>query len=137
MSDQLGSIFQEAFGLASEAIDDVMGECWTYQPMAKGDANGRSSQDPERAPASFTAVYLDPFARAGAGPERKPGLRPEHPGHASSRPVCDLALCRLPYAPRAGDRLVRRQTCMLYEVAEARPNGVGRAALDLNVLGKA
>lgn len=129
------SLFQDAFALASEGIDDTFGECWTYLPMVKADPNGRAAADPGRAIVTpVIAVYFGPYARAFSAETRKQGLKPERPGHASDRPVCDLALCRLPYHPRAGDRVLRLQTGHLYEIAEPRPNGVGRAALDLNLL---
>lgn len=132
------SLFQEAFALASEGIDDTFGECWTYLPMARADTNARATPDPDRAVVTpLIAVWFGPYARAFSAETRKQGLKPERPGHASSRPVCDLDLGRLPYAPVAGDRIVRLQTNQLYEIAERRPNGVGRAALDLNLLGSA
>lgn len=135
MTSPLGSVFQDNFALASEGIDDLYGEPWTYLPMAKDDPNGRRSPDPDRVVVScLTAVWIGPFARAFSAETRRQGVKPEHPGHASDRPVCDLALCRLPYRPRAGDRVVRLQTEQTYEIAEPRPNGMGRAALDLNLL---
>jgi hypothetical protein len=131
----MSSIFQEAFALASDGIDEVFGEWWVYMPMAKDSPNTRPSPDPLRNTKRVFAVYIDPFARAFSGPERKQGFKVEHPGHASDRPVCNIALCRLPYEPRDGDRVIREQTKLLYEIAERRPNGMGRAALDLNLLG--
>jgi hypothetical protein len=129
------SLFQDSFAVASEGIDEVFGECWSYQPMAKASPNGRPAPDSSRAVVdSFVAVYLGPYARASSGIIRRQGLGPERPGHASDRPVCDVTLCRLPYPPRACDRVTRLQTGDLYEIVEPRPNGVGRSALDLNLL---
>lgn len=136
MTTPVPSLFQDAFALASEGIDDTFGECWTYLPMVKADPNGRAVPDPDRAVVtSVIAVHFGPYARAFSAETRKQGLKPERPGHASSRPVFDIALCRLPYAPREGDRVVRLETGLLYHLAEPRPNGVGRAAIDLNLLG--
>lgn len=139
MTDPATSIFQEAFALASQdGIDGTFGELWTYLPMTRADPNGRGTPDPGRAVVNnLTAVYIGPFARAFSAETRKQGVRPEQPGHASDRPVCDLDLSRLPYRPRGGDRVVRLQTGLLYGVAEVRPAGVSRAALDLNLRGSA
>lgn len=130
-----GSLFAENFALASEGIDDVFGEAWQYQPMAKTDSNGRAVPDPSRAIVErLIAVYIAPYARAFSGVTKKQGVTPERPGHASDRPVCDLALWRLPYPPQNDDRLLRLKTGDLFKIAEPRPMGVGRSALDLNLL---
>lgn len=136
MSDFGSSLFEETFAVASEGIDDVFGEWWTYQPfaVAGGDVNGRPSPDPDRCEMTIFAIYQGPYARAFSNETRRQGLKPEKPGHASDRPVCDLALCRLPYAPRNGDQVVRLKTRDVFKVAEVRANGIGRAALDLNRL---
>lgn len=136
MSDYGASLFEESFAVASEGIDDVFGEAWLYQPfvVANGDVNGRPSPSPDGPERCIIAVYQGPYARAFSAETRKQGLKPEHPGHASNRPVCDLALCRLPYPPKNGDQVTRLKTGDIFKVAEVRPNGVGRAALDLNLL---
>jgi len=135
MSDFGASLFEESFAVASEGIDDVFGEAWQYLPMATPDVNSRAVADTIRAIVPcFIAVYQGAYARAFSAETRKQGLKPEHPGHASNRPVCDLALCRLPYLPKNGDHVVRLKTGDVFKIAEPRPNGVGRAALDLNLL---
>jgi hypothetical protein len=135
VSDFGASLFEETFDVASEGIDDVFGEAWQYVPMATPDVNGRAIADTSRAGVDcFIAVYQGPFARAFSNETRRQGLKPEHPGHASNRPVCDLTLCRLPYLPKNGDQVVRLKTGDVFKIAEVRPNGVGRAALDLNLL---
>jgi len=80
-------------------------------------------------------VYVGPFARAESRQARRHGVTPERPGHAASRPYLDLALANLPYAPRVGDRTTRLKDGKRYHVAEVRPDGTGRAQLDLNELG--
>ena len=135
MSGAPASLFEDSFAVASEGIDQVFGECWKYLPMAKPSPNARAAPDSSRIIVdSFIAVYLGPYARASSGIVQRQGLKPERPGHASDRPVCDVTLCRLPYPPQSGDRVVRLKTGDLYEIVEPRPNGIGRSALDLNLL---
>jgi hypothetical protein len=130
----MGTPFQDACAAASGAVDTVYGEPWVYMPMATGDANTRRSPDPERAIISIVAAFIDPYARAFSGPARKQGVRVEHPGHASSRPIIDIALAQLTYDPRRGDRVTRSTDGSLWQVAEVRPDGTGRAELELNRL---
>lgn len=133
----MGTPFQDACAAASNAVDTVYGEPWIYLPMAVDDPNGRHSPDPDRAITSITGVFLDPYARAFSGPARKQGVRAEHPGHASSRPVLDIALAQLAFTPAHGDRVKRCLDGSFWMVAEVRADGTGRAELDLNNVTKA
>jgi hypothetical protein len=96
--------------------------------------NARRTPDPNRAEKTVTGTYFGPFARALSGSARTQGVKPESPGHASARPVCDIDLAQLPYAPCNGGRILRLKTGVLYAISEMRPDGTGRADLDLNQL---
>lgn len=132
----MGSPFEDACQAASDAVDMVYGEPlpWIYQPMAADNPNSRRSPDPERAITPIVAAFIDPYARASSGPARKQGVRVEHPGHASSRPLISIALAQLPYEPRKNDRLTRGKDNSLWQIAEVRADGTGRAEIELNRL---
>jgi hypothetical protein len=130
----VSSIFQQACVANSAAQDAVYGEPWAYIPMAAAAPNDVPSADGSRAVTPITAGFFDLYARAFSGPARKQGVRPEKPGHASSRPVLDLDITQLPFAIVHGDRVRRISDNSLWVIAEARPDGNGRAELDLNLL---
>jgi hypothetical protein len=130
----MGTPFQDACAAASDAIDTVYGEPFVYLPMTAADPNARRTPDPNRATTPIVGFFFDPYARAASGPARRQGVKVEHPGHGSSRPVLDIALAQLPFAPRRGDRVQRLEDNSLWELAEPRPDGTGRAEIDLNHL---
>lgn len=126
------SLFQEAAAIASAAVDDVFGEEFLYQPMTADDVNARPSIDPNRAPLTIVAAFLDSYARAESGPARTQGVAAERPGHASSRPQVTFDRRALPYDVCKGDRLTRVDTGETFQVAEPRKSDGPRIALDLN-----
>jgi hypothetical protein len=129
------TIFQDALALASECFDEVFSENWIYQPfvVAAGDVNGRASPDPDRPQLPIIGIFVDPYARAMSAEARKQGVKPERPGHASSRPQLDLDVTQLPYRVKQGDRVLRCATGKLYHVAEPKfPSAGPRWQLDLN-----
>lgn len=132
----MGTPFEDACAAASNAVDAVYGKPWLYQPMRADDVNARKSPDPDRAAVSIVGTFIDPTARAFSGPSRHPGIKVEHPGHTTSRPVLDIALAQLPFRPTSGDRVQNLATMSWWEIAEVRPDGTGRAELDLNRLSK-
>ncbi len=149
----MGSLFQTAAAAASAAVDTVFGEPVLYQPMgvAADDVNARRAPDPSRPAMAIVAGFFDAYARAFSGPARSQGVKPEQPGHATSRPVLDIDFTQLPYEPHRGDRVVRQKqdakgnvldapgvfTGEVYEVAEPRPDKTGpRGELDLNLLSR-
>ncbi len=110
-------------------------EHFLYQPfcVAGGDVNGRPSPDPVRPELRVKGFYIEGYARAFSAEARKQGLKPEHPGHASSRPQLDLNIEQLRYPPRNGDHVVRIRTGVTYHVAEIKfPTAGPRCQLDLN-----
>jgi hypothetical protein len=136
---RVGTVFEHACAAASNAIDAAFGaEDFLYQPMGpSADPNDRPSPDANRAAVRIVPFLTSPYARAMSGTtaERSQGLKAEKPGHASARPVLDLALAQLPYLPRKGDRVRHISTGKIYRVAEVEPDLVGlRATLDLNEL---
>jgi hypothetical protein len=135
----MASLFQQALAANSAAQDAVYGEPWIYIPMAAAAPNDVASADNTRAVMPITASFFDLYARASSGPARKQGVRPERPGHASSRPILDLDITQLPYAIAHGDRVKCNDKDSpnynsVWEIAEPRPDGTGRAELDLNLL---
>ena len=130
----MSSIFQQACIANSAAQDAVYGEPWTYIPMAAAAPNDVPGADGTRAVTPITASFFDLYARAFSGPARKQGVKVEKPGHASSRPVLDLDVTQLPFAIVRGDRVQRGSDNSLWEIAEPRPDGNGRAELDLNLI---
>jgi hypothetical protein len=130
----MGNVFEDACDASSRSVDETFGERWTYRPMHGDDPNGRFSPDPDRPVREITGAFIDLYARAFSGPARRQGVKPEQPGHASDRPILDLDLRQLPYRPRSGDRAARHKTRQMFKIAEVRPDGTGRAELDLNLL---
>ena len=133
----MGTIFEDAAAAHSRAIDTTFSEHWLYQPFcaAADDVNGRPSPDPGRPELRIAGAYIEGYARAFAAETRKQGVKPEHPGHASSRPQLDLDIGQLPYAARNGDRVVRLKTGVTYHVAEIKfPTSGPRYQIDLNRL---
>jgi hypothetical protein len=128
------SVFEDACAAASAAVDTVYAKPWQYIPMAAADPNARAAPDPNRAAMDIEAFFFDPYARAFSGQARRQGVKPERPGHASSRPVLDLAVAQLPYDLRKGDRAMNYADQSVWKIAEVRPDGTGRAELDLNLL---
>lgn len=132
----MSNVFDDACTVSSASVDEVYGEAWTYMPMASDDPNARFSPDPVRPVLPIVGAFVDLYARSFSGPARHQGVKAEQPGHASDRPLLDLDLAQLPYRPRAGDFAVRLKNGLRYKVAEVRPDGTGRAQLDLNLLGR-
>ncbi len=135
------TIFDQAVRAHSHAVDDVYAKSWLYLPMAAAAPNDVRTADSSRAQTPLCAFLLDHYARAFSSDARKQGVKPERPGHASSRPILGFALHRLPYLPAHGDR-VQCTNCdtpgvpegSVFEVAEIRPDGYGRVELDLNLI---
>lgn len=133
----MGSVFEDACAAASAAVDTVYSESWIYQPYAAtgGDVNGRPAADPNRAETPIIGVYINPYARAFSAEARHQGVKPEKPGHASSRPQIDLDVSQLPYPVCDGDRITRCKTGEVFSVAEPKfPPAGPRWQLDLNKL---
>lgn len=130
----MSSPFDAAVAAAAATHDAIMSEAFAYHPMRAGsDKNAPLSADPDRAVVpDLPATWGDSAARAHADAFREPGVKSERPGHASSRPFVSLWLSRLPYPPRAGDRLIRARTGETYRVAEVLPSSPGFVRLDLN-----
>jgi len=134
------TLFDEGAALVSAAIDVVRGEQWVYQPFATvaGDVNARLAPDPDRDQLPIVGAYIESYARAMSSEARKQGVKPEHPGHASSRPQIDFDVTQLPYETRQGDRVLRVATGVLYHVAERKfTSGGTRKQFDLNEIGRA
>jgi hypothetical protein len=144
----MGNPFEDAAAASSRAVDAVYGNPWLFQPTDADDPDGRRAPDPDRAAFAIIGAWIDPYARAGSGPARRQGVKAEHPGHASSRPFLDVDVTQFGQGlPRRGDRLqrldpdalaqgVNKPVGPLYEVAEFRPDGTGRAEIDVNLLSR-
>jgi hypothetical protein len=134
----VGTIFEDACAAASNSVDTVYAEGWTYQPYAvtaAGDVNARPTPDTSRASMNIIGVYIDPYARAFSAQVRHQGVTPEKPGHASSRPQLDLDATQLPYPICNGDRVTRLKTGEVFHIAEPKfPSAGPRKQLDLNKL---
>lgn len=129
----MGTPFEDGCAAASNAVDAVFGKAdFLYQPMAAPDVNGRAVPDPDRPALPIVAFLPSPYARAFSNQARRQGVKAERPGHASARPVLDVALAQFPYALARADRVQRISTGKTYHVAEIRPDGTGRAMIDLN-----
>lgn len=136
-ADLMHTLFGDALALASECFDATMGEHWIFQPsaIAGGDVNGRPSPDPDRPERRIVGIYINPYARAASAETRTQGVKPERPGHASSRPQLDFDTTQLPYRPRQGDRVVRLKSGQVFHVAEVKfPSAGPRDKLDLNLI---
>ncbi len=134
------TLFDDAAAMHSAAVDLVYGEQFVYQPFAvvAGDVNGRMAPDPDRDQITITGAFIEGYARALSAQARKQGVKPERPGHASSRPQLDFDATQLPYAARQGDRVLRVATGVLYHVAERKfPTGGQRQQFDLNKIAEA
>ncbi len=131
------TLFDDALGVASECIDQVFAERWTYEPWASAndDVNARGGPDPRRRPQEIRGAFLNSYARAFSKEARHQGLKEERPGHASTRPQIDFDTVQLPYKPRRGDRLRRHKTGEVFHIAEPKfPSAGTRMQVDLNLL---
>lgn len=131
----MGTVYQDALAAHSAAVDSVYSEGFSYQPFASAneDVNARGTRDLDRPCVEIVGVFLDPFARAFSDQTRRQGLKPERPGHASTRPQIDFDVTQLPYAPKSGDRVRRAATGKLYHLAEIKfPSAGTRVQADLN-----
>lgn len=128
------SPFDAAISAAAATHDAIIGELFDYSPMM-AEPNVRPVADTGRAIVTdLLAPFGDSADRAFSGPVRTIGVQTERPGHASNRPYISLQLSRLPYAPADGDRLLRKKTGDLYQVAERLPSTPGFMRLDLNLI---
>ena len=130
------SPFAAATQAAAAAVDAIMGETFTFRPMKRqADVSARPVIDPDRLVRSgVVAIFGEPSARLDSGAVRTPGVKPEHPGHATSRPFVSLSRSRLPYAPEKDDIVIREATGVRYMIAEVLPSTPGFVRLDLNEL---
>ena len=128
------STFDEIFSDAHTVFDDLMGDAFTVRPQAKADPNKRGGTDAGR-PGTPTVrgIYIERGARAGdaAGLTH---IKPADGRHASALLIVSILLSALPWELRPGDRLERVADGALFNVSEIRPEGDGRAAVDLNSL---
>lgn len=127
------SPFQDAAAAASAAVDDFYGEPFQFAPMASI-PNGRPSADPGRAVVTFTAAFIDVYARFDSKLTHTFGVVPEKPGHSSSRPQISFDPASLPYRARNGDRVIRTATGDQYQLAEVRSDQTRRMLCDLNLI---
>lgn len=128
--------FAEELDAVQGVFDAEFGESFTFEPMQRADPNRRAGEDPTRAPIAFVGIVTDVHARANAenGPSQYDIGRP---GHSSSRVSVNVLLAAFPSRPIKGDRVRRVATSDLFQIAEVRPEGDGRAALDMNLLTRA
>lgn len=135
------SLFDRVFAAAGRTHDQLAGELFDFLPWSAGaDVNDprAGGADADRAVVTDLRLpYGEPAARAHGGPARTPGVKAERPGHASDRPFVSLQVSLLPYDARPGDRLARRDTGQLFQVAEILPSTPGFVRLDLTHLGNA
>ena len=130
----MASPFSRLMAVAAVTHDAIMAEGFDYRPMkSANDKNAPGIVDPDRAVVlDLRAPWVDAAARAGSDGAKAPGVQSERPGHASTRPAIALDLRRLPYEPRRGDKLTKRDTGVGYIVAEVVPSAPGFVRLDLN-----
>jgi hypothetical protein len=129
----MSSPFAKLMAVAAATHDRVFGETFEFRPMGfVADVNAPRVADAVRAVTQFAAPFGEAAARAFGGPFLQPGVQPQKPGHASTRPFIALDLSRLPYKPAVGDRIFSAERNILFEIAEIVPSQVGFVRLDLN-----
>lgn len=129
--------FADELDAVQGVFDEAFGEAFTFEPMRRDlDPNKRGGDDPTRRSFAFSGVVSDVHARALAenGPSQ---YDVGHPGHTTGRISVNVYLPLFPYRPVQGDRVRRVGSGEVYKIAEVRPEGDGRAALDLNLLTRA
>jgi hypothetical protein len=133
------SPMQAAIAAASATHDAIMADRWSYQPMKhSADKNAPTVADTSRLGKTIQGTFGEYAARVSGGPFKQPGVMPERPGHASSRPYLSIRLAQLPYRPRQGDQLQALDgeglpiAGQLFRVAEVLPSTPGFVRLDLN-----
>ncbi|ABQ38498.1 hypothetical protein BBta_6595 [Bradyrhizobium sp. BTAi1] len=128
------SPFARAIAAAAATHDRVMGELFTFAPMAyQTDRNAPLIPDSSRDVVQHVrCVFAEPAARAAAGPFRQPGVQPERAAHSSERPYVSLDLALLPWRPRIGDQAVQEDTGRRFKVHEVLPSTPGFVRVSLN-----
>jgi hypothetical protein len=128
------STFDDLLAGAHAVFDDLMGDDFRVHPRAKADPNKRGSADGSR-PGTPTVrgVYIERGARAGDGAGQL-HIKPADGAHSTAFIIVSILLSSLPWELRQGDRLERVSDGLLLNVAEIRPEGDGRSAVDLNLL---
>ena len=129
--------FDAAVKAAAASSDAILAEPFTFTPMKLAlNVSARPLRD--EAIAIFQhvpCVFGEPSARMGSGAVETVGVRPEKPGHASSRPFISLALSRLgDRRPEKGWLILRENTGEKFKVAEVLPSHPGFVRCDLNYL---
>lgn len=127
--------FSDMLAQAEGTFDRTFGEAFTLTPISRSDPNGPGGVDPTRPVVPFVGIPSELHARAGAenGPSQFDSPRG---AHASVRWQVSVTEASLPYRPRRGDRVTKDATGEAFVVAEVRPEGDRRLALDLNALSR-
>lgn len=135
----MASPFAAAIAAAAATHDKIMADDFEFRPMKPAnDRNAPAIVDPDRAIWIFRAPFTDSAARVHSDAARTPGVKPERPGYASTRPALSLNLALLPYAPRRGDVVaaILDPGALVYGkkyvIAEIVPGTPGFVRLDLN-----
>lgn len=123
----MGSPFDAAMRAADRTLDSVFGEPFRVEPLAPGAGGDRDAPlgpDPARPPQAVTMTYQE------AGDDYSPTSRGVAANTAQRRTGADLRVSvlghRLPYALRAGDRIVREGTGVAYRLNAPEPDDAGR-----------
>ncbi|HGW6361951.1 TPA: hypothetical protein ACNHQ5_004528 [Escherichia coli] len=135
----MASPFSKAFAAAAATLDQHAADPFEYRPCKLAtDVNAPTVADPDRVVKRIAGTFGEYAARVGGGPFNQPGVQPERPGVASSRPYLSIRLAQLPYRPRTGDQIAALDdngapiAGQLFRVAEVLPSTPGYARLDLN-----
>jgi hypothetical protein len=113
------SAFETMLHVIDTPIDSVMAELFDYQPM-KERRNATAIVDPLRSPLTDIVAIIDTRAlelQAGdrSGPER-----------LTASPYISVQDVMIPSGIQRLDRFIRKKTGQVYEVAEPKPDGLGR-----------
>ncbi|MGY4289156.1 hypothetical protein ACVWXO_008376 [Bradyrhizobium sp. LM2.7] len=131
--------WREGMQDASAAIDETMGELVTVTPFVGTPVpNFPAVPDPARA-VTVTAVFMNKAKSVIMG-ENSGRIASGHsisPIVSTSEPCFSFGYGSLPFSPMQGFRIMRLCNRALYEVTDAKPDGVSRIEVKVVQLGVA
>ena len=132
--------FREAMSDVADAINDEMGETVIITPYVEAQPNFPASPDPTLPAFSVTAVFSHMAVMTFGTPigHRKAigGGDYLEAGVSTRRPIFSIKSCDLPYPLYGGTRIQRCHDGSIWEITDAKPDGISRVQINVVQLGR-